>query len=46
LLFGLSAGTVVVLSIAACIALTAAAVSCVRLIERKTPPPAPAAGPH
>jgi MFS transporter, DHA2 family, multidrug resistance protein len=38
LLFGLSAGNVIVLSIAACIALAAAAVSCVRLIERKTEP--------
>ena len=37
LLFGLSAGTVVALTIAAGIALVAALVSCIRLVERRPP---------
>jgi MFS transporter, DHA2 family, multidrug resistance protein len=41
LLFGLSAGTVVALSIAAGIALVAALVSCVRLVESRLPSLAP-----
>jgi len=45
LLFGLSAGTVATLSVAASIALAAAAVSCLRLVERKPLPGAPNAAP-